>query len=162
MGQDKQRKLPFKIVYFFCLSCLRATFALQRGDFEPRELLAYLFWIVQRVFSKHCLWFAAWFSCSSISHFAVTQNFSEYYDVIWRDVSSYWWTYVFLSSKVDGNWTAWRAWGRCSRTCGGGTQQRTRSCTNPPPAFGGAGCTGSRSETRSCNEEPQCPGKVIQ
>ena len=40
MGQDKQRKLPFQIMYVFCLSCLGATFALQRGSFVPREWLA--------------------------------------------------------------------------------------------------------------------------
>ena len=39
-GQDKQRKLPFKIMYVFCLSCPSATFALQRGSFVPREELA--------------------------------------------------------------------------------------------------------------------------
>ena len=36
---DKQRKLPFKIMYVFCLSCPSATFALQRGGFAPREWL---------------------------------------------------------------------------------------------------------------------------
>ena len=39
LGQDKQRKLPFKIMYVFCLSCPSATFALQRGGFAPREWL---------------------------------------------------------------------------------------------------------------------------
>ena len=40
LGQDKQRKLPFQIMYVFCLSCPSATFALQRGGFVPREWLA--------------------------------------------------------------------------------------------------------------------------
>ena len=35
LGQDKQRKLPFQIMYVFCLSCPSATFALQRGGFVP-------------------------------------------------------------------------------------------------------------------------------
>ena len=39
LGQDKQRKLPFKIMYVFCLSCPSATFAVQRGGFAPREWL---------------------------------------------------------------------------------------------------------------------------
>ena len=39
-GQDKQRKLPFKIIYIFCLSSPSAAFALQRGGFVPREWLA--------------------------------------------------------------------------------------------------------------------------
>ena len=37
LGRDKQRKLPFKIMYAFCLSCPSATFALQLGGFVPRD-----------------------------------------------------------------------------------------------------------------------------
>ena len=33
---------PFKIMYAFFLSCPTATFALQHGGFEPRELQAIL------------------------------------------------------------------------------------------------------------------------
>ena len=40
LGQDKQRKLSFQIIYVFCLSCPSATSALQRGGFVPREWLA--------------------------------------------------------------------------------------------------------------------------
>ena len=40
LGQDNQRKLPFKIMYVFCLSRPIATFALQRGGFVPRDCLA--------------------------------------------------------------------------------------------------------------------------
>ena len=40
LGQDNQRKLPFKIMYVFCLSCPSATFALRRGGFIPGEWLA--------------------------------------------------------------------------------------------------------------------------
>ena len=39
LGQDKQRKLPIKIMYAFCLSYPSATFALQHGGFVPREWL---------------------------------------------------------------------------------------------------------------------------
>ena len=35
LGQDKQRKLPFKIMYAFCWSCPSATFASQHGGFVP-------------------------------------------------------------------------------------------------------------------------------
>ena len=38
VGQDKRRKLPFKIMYAFCLSCPSATFALQLGGFVPRRM----------------------------------------------------------------------------------------------------------------------------
>lgn len=59
---------------------------------------------------------------------------------------------------VDGRWTEWKAWSRCSVTCGGGTQTRSRTCTNPPPQHGGEDCTGENEEMRSCNEFP-CPSK---
>ena len=39
LRQDKQRKLPFQIMYVFCLSSPSATFALQRGCFVPGEWL---------------------------------------------------------------------------------------------------------------------------
>lgn len=34
--------------------------------------------------------------------------------------------------------------------CGGGTQARNRSCTNPPPSNGGKKCTGPDTETQQC------------
>ena len=37
LGQDKQRRLPFKIMYPFCLSSPSATFVLQLGGFVPRD-----------------------------------------------------------------------------------------------------------------------------
>ncbi|MDI6721844.1 MAG: hypothetical protein QMD85_05600, partial [Candidatus Aenigmarchaeota archaeon] len=49
--------------------------------------------------------------------------------------------------KVDGGWSGWSA---CSVSCGGGT--RTRACTNPTPANGGAMCSEVSSE--ACNTQP--------
>ena len=37
LGQEKQRKSPFKIMYAFCWSCPSATFASQYAGFVPRE-----------------------------------------------------------------------------------------------------------------------------
>ncbi|XP_027054273.1 mucin-like protein [Pocillopora damicornis] len=61
---------------------------------------------------------------------------------------------------VNGGYSAWTAYGDCSKTCGGGEQTRERTCTNPPPQYGGKDCSGlgPSSSTRSCNEG-QCPGK---
>ena len=53
----------------------------------------------------------------------------------------------------------WGPWGGCSVTCGGGSQTRMRSCTNPPPAGGGADCQGSSSQSQSCNTSA-CPGEL--
>ena len=37
LGQDKQRRLPFKIMYALSWSYPSATFASQHGGFVPRE-----------------------------------------------------------------------------------------------------------------------------
>lgn len=57
---------------------------------------------------------------------------------------------------LDGGWSAWSSWSACTVTCGGGTQTRTRTCTNPAPACGGANCIGSSTETQSCNTQSCC------
>ena len=60
LGHDKHRKLPFQIMYVFCLSCPSATFALQRGGFAPREwlaakgLLLFTQWYSGMIFREHC------------------------------------------------------------------------------------------------------------
>jgi hemicentin len=57
---------------------------------------------------------------------------------------------------VNGQWSSWLNWGACSVTCGGGTQIRVRSCTNPLPQWGGKTCQGQRGELQACNLR-QCP-----
>lgn len=63
-----------------------------------------------------------------------------------------------FSRVVNGGWSNWGAWSDCSLTCGSGSQTRMRSCTNPPPANGGADCKGSNSQSQSCNTNG-CPGE---
>ncbi|KAM4736091.1 adhesion G protein-coupled receptor B1 isoform 8-T9 [Anableps anableps] len=55
---------------------------------------------------------------------------------------------------VDGKWQAWSLWSGCSKTCGGGTQQRNRICYGP--FFGGQPCPEERQQIRHCNEK-RCP-----
>uniref|UniRef100_A0A4W6DTM0 Adhesion G protein-coupled receptor B1 n=1 Tax=Lates calcarifer TaxID=8187 RepID=A0A4W6DTM0_LATCA len=55
---------------------------------------------------------------------------------------------------VDGRWQPWSTWGSCSKTCGGGIQQRQRVCEGP--LFGGEPCPGEKGEQRRCNEK-RCP-----
>ena len=52
--------------------------------------------------------------------------------------------------------TLWSAWDTCTKTCAGGTQTHTRTCTNPPPAYGGKNCTDITTETQNCSTDP-CP-----
>ncbi|XP_031566331.1 uncharacterized protein LOC116301419 [Actinia tenebrosa] len=60
---------------------------------------------------------------------------------------------------VNGNWTAWSSWSSCSVSCGGGSQSRTRTCTNPAPANGGSNCDGPSSETQACSQTT-CPTPI--
>ena len=59
---------------------------------------------------------------------------------------------------VNGMWTQW-ADDTCSVTCGGGSQTRTRTCTNPAPANGGEVCPGKDSEALDCNTQG-CQGNT--
>jgi len=60
---------------------------------------------------------------------------------------------------VDGGWSNWSDWGdyecrdRAAVECGGGSQTRSRSCTNPAPANGGAECEGFHFDSQDCNDD---------
>ena len=58
--------------------------------------------------------------------------------------------------KISGGWSAWSLWSSCSKSCGGGTQTRTRTCTNPALFCGGESCFGLSTESQSCNTQ-SCP-----
>ena len=64
---------------------------------------------------------------------------------------------IFLQT-VNGGFTEWTEFEECSKTCGDGKQERTRSCTNPEPKHGGQECDGPVLDERKCNVRP-CPGK---
>nr|XP_061804441.1 adhesion G protein-coupled receptor B1 isoform X3 [Nerophis lumbriciformis] len=55
---------------------------------------------------------------------------------------------------VDGRWQPWSLWSSCTKTCGGGSQQRSRICYGP--FFGGQTCPAEKEEIRHCNEK-RCP-----
>ncbi|XP_062920094.1 hemicentin-1 isoform X2 [Mobula hypostoma] len=57
---------------------------------------------------------------------------------------------------VDGKWIPWVSWSACSVSCGGGTRQRARTCSNPTPRYGGRYCEGSDVQMDFCNSDP-CP-----
>lgn len=67
---------------------------------------------------------------------------------------------VVTKFAVNGGYSAWEPYGECSKSCGGGKQTRSRTCTNPPPAAGGAECSklGSSTQSRECNNQ-NCPSE---
>ena len=61
------------------------------------------------------------------------------------------------SCPTDGGWSPFSEWSDCSAACAGGDQFRTRTCTDPAPAFGGELCLGEGIESQDCNLAP-CSG----
>ena len=59
--------------------------------------------------------------------------------------------YVRILILVDGGWNDWSVWDTCSVTCGGGSQGRNRSCSNPSPQYGGNDCVGDVFDSQDCN-----------
>ena len=51
---------------------------------------------------------------------------------------------------VDGGWSDWSSWTKCSKTCGPGTKSRSRACTKPKQSGSGKPCFGKSLETPSC------------
>ena len=68
--------------------------------------------------------------------------------------------HILLTDPIDGGYSLWSDWSVCSSSCGGGQQQRVRSCSNPQPQFGGKDCShlGEDEEWQDCNTQP-CIGK---
>ena len=59
-----------------------------------------------------------------------------------------------LSLSVDCQWAGWNQYTACSKTCGSGTQSRSRTKTVTEQYDGT--CIGLSSKTRSCNTQ-NCP-----
>ena len=70
--------------------------------------------------------------------------------------------YLFLSIVLDGAWSQWGSWSACSQTCATklpgpiATRRRSRSCTDPPPTFGGEECRYRTLDVELCNKERPC------
>ncbi|XP_067949148.1 thrombospondin-1-like [Watersipora subatra] len=57
---------------------------------------------------------------------------------------------VPVNCPRNGGYTHWSEWSACPVTCNLGVTERTRTCTNPTPAFGGHDCVGSSIESKHC------------
>ena len=61
---------------------------------------------------------------------------------------------------VHGGFSEWGEWSPCTLSCGSGTKETARTCTNPEPEHGGDNCTGEFSQTVDCNTQ-SCPGRSV-
>ena len=61
--------------------------------------------------------------------------------------------HCFTISFLDGRWSSWTEWTICSKTCGRGVQNRSRSCSEPAPSHGGLQCDDQRNQVRSCSPD---------
>eukprot|EP00795_Rhopilema_esculentum_P016407 gene16407-7813_t len=71
--------------------------------------------------------------------------------------------YVYSLKKsgeedIDGGYSEWTQWSRCSQECGGGKMFRSRACDNPEPKGQGKDCfqLGNDTESANCGTAP-CP-----
>ena len=63
-----------------------------------------------------------------------------------------------MECPIDGGLTEWSPFTSCSKSCGKGSQERTRTCTSPPPQHGGDDCVGEDDQIRECKVK-ECPGR---
>ena len=66
--------------------------------------------------------------------------------------------FVFLSvTGVDGGYSEWSSWSKCSATCGGGVSWSHRTCTKPSPSGDGKSCKeqnlGPDKKSKECNTQ---------
>jgi len=67
---------------------------------------------------------------------------------------------VCWTATVPGGWSGWSLWSSCSRSCGGGTQVRNRTCNvNPSDCLSTDDDGYGSMQNRSCNTQP-CPGML--
>ncbi|KAI8492359.1 hypothetical protein Bbelb_298120 [Branchiostoma belcheri] len=69
-------------------------------------------------------------------------------------------THVVICNRnqcpVDGGWSQWLPWETCSQSCGGGTQRRVRTCTEPAPQYNGNFCQGDTDADGTDEEFQPC------
>jgi hypothetical protein len=81
------------------------------------------------------------------SHTTTTNEMHE-----WLDTRS-----IFL---VNGKWSSWREWSRCSSSCDSGVRQRKRTCDNPKPSDDGLPCYGRDTDYIACVMPNVCEGMI--
>ena len=86
-----------------------------------------------------------------ITTYSIIQTIQLIWLRINKTFQNWFWT------KVVGQWSEFGSWSGCTKTCGGGTQHRERTCNNPAPENGeGQNCVGQATETQTCGIN-SCP-----
>lgn len=59
---------------------------------------------------------------------------------------------------IDGGYSEWNGFTKCTKSCGNGTRSRNRTCDSPTPQHGGTKCSvlGPDVDIENCNTHP-CP-----
>ena len=64
-----------------------------------------------------------------------------------------------LIFTVHGGWSEWSDWTNCSALCNGVMRNRSRSCSDPEPLYGGDYCVGNATASEVCGNR-SCAGKL--
>ncbi|XP_067024328.1 uncharacterized protein [Acropora muricata] len=72
----------------------------------------------------------------------------------WYDSGSVYKIIATSPGPVAGGWSRWAPFSRCSASCNGGFQSRSRTCSRPLVWHRSGGCPGSNIERRACNTQP--------
>ena len=64
---------------------------------------------------------------------------------------------IVVLTPINGGFSQWSEWDKCTKGCNGGEQFRYRQCNQPTPKNGGTDCDGKKVETKKCNTD-KCPG----
>lgn len=131
---------PNSLYILFSVLTLSALFF-----FLPLFLCTFLFT------DNHCLFFHLFFfftSDPSLKIFIPSPSCMLPCLFIFSDLSP---------APVEGQWSDWGPWSKCSVTCDTGTEQRQRRCS--PSVHGWAECKGPHQESRECTN-PSCSGNT--
>ena len=74
-----------------------------------------------------------------------------YEDVFLLDCKYTYLIKIISTIIVNGQWSKWGAFTKCTKTCSGGIRRRTRRCNNPAPKNGGKTCPGAAVQPQRCN-----------
>lgn len=78
------------------------------------------------------------------------KNTNNYERIQQQQQSNFFFSTIVLLESV-GSWLPWSKWSKCSVSCGGGQQSRSRLCSSPP-------CSGLIRQSKICNTQV-CLGK---